>query len=46
MYVYVYVSMLFGKDVVALKMMGKWKVGILIRSLFTGLICNNKHNVL
>jgi hypothetical protein len=44
--VYVYISMLFRKDVVALKIMGKEGGGILIRSLFSWLICNNKPNVL
>ena len=38
--------MLFRKDAVVLKVMGKGKGGIVIRSLFTGLICNNKRNVI
>jgi len=38
--------MLFGKAVVALKMMGKVKGGIVIRSLFSWLICKNTCNVL
>jgi len=44
--VYVYISMLFRKDVVALKILGKEGGGILIRSLFSWFICNNKPNVL
>ena len=42
----IYICMLFRKDVVTLKMTGKGKGRILTRSLFTGLICSNKCNVL
>ena len=38
--------MLLRKAVVVFKIMGKGKGGILIRSLFTCLICKNKCNVL
>ena len=38
--------MSFRKDVVTFKIAGKWKGGILIRSLFSWLICNNTCNVL
>ena len=38
--------MLFLQDVVALQVTVEGKGGILIRSLFTGLICNNKRNVM
>jgi hypothetical protein len=41
MYVYVYVVMLFREDVIALKMMGTVKGGILITPLFAWLIWNN-----
>ena len=44
-YVLMCVSMLLLKDVVALQVTVEGKGGILIRSLFTGLICNNKLNV-
>jgi len=42
----IFISMLFRKDVVALKIMGKERGGILIRSLFSWFICNNKSNAL
>jgi hypothetical protein len=37
---------LFRKDVVTFKMMGKGKGGIIIFFLFTYLMCNNKRNVI
>jgi len=40
------VSMLLRKDVVALQMTVEGKGGVLIRSLFTGLMCNNKRSVI
>jgi len=40
------VSMLVRKGVVALQVTVEGQVGVLIRSLFTGLICNNKSNVI
>jgi len=44
-YVLMCVSMLLMQDVVALQLTVEGKGGILIRSLFTGLICNNKLNI-
>ena len=44
-YVLMCVIMLLWKDAVALQVTVEGKGGILIRSLFTGLICNNKLNV-
>jgi hypothetical protein len=40
------VSMLFRKDVVELQVTVEGKGGILICSLFTGLMCNNKRKVI
>jgi hypothetical protein len=45
-YIYIYMCMSFRKDVVTFKIAGKEKGGILIRSLFSWLICNNTCNVL
>jgi hypothetical protein len=45
-YVCVGECMLFRKNVVTFKMIGNGKGGILISSLFTYLMCNNKRNVI
>jgi len=42
----IFISMLFRKDVVALKIMGMERGGILICYLFSWFICNNKRNAL